>query len=649
MNFAQVKGISIPQGSVKQLAQGQTVLWKQGAPVPQRIEFGFLRSFGNCVIDTGVGNGVATSSLEMASKHFFRPTAAGQWFFHAALSNGNSLGLQSTGTASAALQAGDGTAKAVKGKATGSGSAFKIQNGKIASDWNEATMASATLTSDLCIFGTATPGDFTLGDVEPVKISAGGVTLADLLPCTVDGIPAFYDRVSGQYLYASGTGRLHACNFAKNTPIGSMGSNQLQGMAIYGDIAVRMADSATSTTHRVYRLTTSSVTEIATFVLSGCGHANSLQFADTLEAGQTLPYMAVSDTTGQCYVLSFDSSYQATKVQTISQAGISAGQLMKDDQNYVWSSWTSTAGTRHFRKYRQVLVSEGASVTLTTDDILDEWDTYEIFPSSYFTFQGWKIKGGRLYILYGGTANNATLIRGVTVYDTATHHTLDQYDFSGYLYDGEPEDLDFYDGKMVVGLLTGNLQFIEKVTYAIPAGYTQVQYVGLSGSQNINMLVYGSEATDSMELDAALTTVTAQMRLITSANINCQTYVNGSSALGYRHAGSWKGLTGATFDTSRHRSGVDYANKVAWLDDTQAAFTGSSINNTGTSMLGVGQAYSTQPRLKAQVYGVRMWRYAFRIRDIIFLRDDNNTPYAYDIARNAFRTISGAVTLGPDV
>ena len=29
MNFAQVKGISIPQGTVKQLAQGQTVLWKK--------------------------------------------------------------------------------------------------------------------------------------------------------------------------------------------------------------------------------------------------------------------------------------------------------------------------------------------------------------------------------------------------------------------------------------------------------------------------------------------------------------------------------------------------------------------------------------------------------------------------------------------
>lgn len=648
MNFAQVKAITIPAGSVKQLAQGQTVLWKQGAPVPQRIEFGFLRSFGDCAIDTGAGNGVATSSLGVKCKHFFRPTASGQWLFNAALSNGNALGLQSTGTESTALQAGDGTAKAVNGKATGGGSTFQIANGKIASDWNEATMENATLASNLSLFGTATPGDFTLGDIEPVKISAGGVTLADLQPCVVNGVPAMYDKVSGQYRYASGSGRLHACNYARTTGRGSMGSNQLQGMAIYGDIAVRMANSTTSTTHRVYRLTSSGVTEIATFTMSGCGHANALQFAGTLEAGQTLPYMSVSDLDGHCYVLEFNSSYQATKVQTITLS-VGAGQVLKDDNNYVWSSWTNTNGNRHFRKYRQVLVSEGASVTLTDADILDEWDTWETFPSTYFTFQGWKVKGGRLYLLYGGAANNATSIRGVTVYDTATHHTVDQYDFTDYLYSAEPEDLDFYDGNIVIGLLTGNLQSVEKVVYEIPAGYTQVQYVVLTGTQNIDLLIYGNEGTDALELDAALTTVSAQMRLIASTSANCQTYVNGSLGLGYRHANSWKGLSGVTFDTSRHRSGVDYVNKVAWFDGTQASFTGTSTNNTGSAYLGVGLQYSTQPRLKAYVYGARAWRYGFRIRDIIFLRDENYTPYAYDIARNAFRTISGTVTLGPDV
>ena len=618
-------------------------------PAAGRIDFDFIRSFGNCVIDTGVGNGVATSALGMKFKGSFRPTASGQWLFQADLSNGNSLGLQSTGTASTALQAGDGTGQAVNGKATGSGSTYQIAGGKIASDWNEATMESTTLASDIHLFASSTIDGYALGDIEPVEITAGGVKIADLQPCIVNGVPALYDSVSGQYRYALGTGRLHACNHAATSGIGSMGSNQLQGMAIYGDIAVRMANSTTSTTHRVYRLTSSSVTEIATFTLSGCGHANALQFASTLEAGQTLPYMAVSDINGQCYVLEFNSSYQATIVQTISLDGISAGQLLKDDQNYVWSSWTNTNGNRHFRKYRQVLVSEGASVTLTDADILDEWDTWETFPSTYFTMQGWKVKGGRLYLLYGGAANNATSIRGITVYDTVTHHTVDQYDFTDYLYSGEPEDLDFYDGGIVIGLLTGNLQRVQKVTYAIPAGYTQVQYVVLTGTQNIDLLVYGNEGTDALELDAALTTVTAQMRLIASAAQICQTYVNGSLGLGYRHANSWKGLSGVTFDTSRHRSGVDYVNKVAWLDGTQASFTGSSTSNTGNNSLGVGLQYSAQPRLKAYVYGARMWRYGFRIRDIIFLRDNNNAAYAYDMARNAFRTIVGAVTIGPDV
>lgn len=34
MNFAQVKGITIPQGAVKQLSQGQTTLWKKSGGVP---------------------------------------------------------------------------------------------------------------------------------------------------------------------------------------------------------------------------------------------------------------------------------------------------------------------------------------------------------------------------------------------------------------------------------------------------------------------------------------------------------------------------------------------------------------------------------------------------------------------------------------
>lgn len=619
-------------------------------PQPQRIDFAFLRSFGNCAIDTEVGNGTSTANLGLQGRYTFRPSAAGQWLIQAALANGNSLGLQALGTTGTKMQTGDGADHKVSGVALGSDNSIKIGGGEIETCGHSLALTATTLASDISLFADGTPGNYAIGDLQPLEISIGGTKVRDLQPCIdPDGLPALYDKESGRYFHSTGTGRLHAGNYTISTVIGSMGSSQLQGLAVYGDIAVRMANSSTSTTHRVYRITSGSVTEIATFTLAGCGHANALQFAGTLESGQTLPYMSVTDLTGVCYVLSFNSSYQATIVQTISLDGISSGQVLKDDQNYVWSSWTNASGNRHFRKYRQVLVSEGASVTLTDADILDEWDTYETFPSEYFTMQGWKIKGGRLYLLYGA-GSGLNKVKGITVYDTATHRTVDQYDMTNAWVTSEPEDLDFFNGEVVVAPLTGSLHFVRKDSRLIPEGYTQVQYIEMTGSQAVTFaLTNASEATDAVELDAQLTTVTAQMRLITSTSINCQTYVNGSLGLGYRHNNTWKGLSGVTFDTSRHRSGVDYQNKNVWFDGTIEAFTGSSSSTTGSNSIGVGVAYSTQPRLKAKVYAARVWRYNEKIRDIIFLRDNENTPYAYDMARAVFRAITGDVTLGPDV
>ena len=56
MNFAQVKGISIPQGTVKQLAQGQTVLWKKQIwPPASYTRLGALRrTASSAFFNTGV-------------------------------------------------------------------------------------------------------------------------------------------------------------------------------------------------------------------------------------------------------------------------------------------------------------------------------------------------------------------------------------------------------------------------------------------------------------------------------------------------------------------------------------------------------------------------------------------------------------------
>lgn len=608
------------------------------------IRWDYLRSFGNCVIDTGVGNGASTTDLDMKGKYWFRPTAAGQALYYAPLSNSNSIGLTAASASATNLDNGDGNTHTISGVGIGSDRTFEITNGTIKSDSYSATLESSTLSSSIKLFGNGS--SYGLGDLEGHTISIGGAKVADLIPCTDPlGVPAFYNKITKQYCYNTGSGALSFGNYAKCTARGSFGSTQYQGLAIYGNIAVRMANNSSGTTHRVYTLGDSTITELTTFTLSGTGHSNALQFAPTLEAGQTLPYLYVADIDGHCYVLSFDSSYQATIVQTITISGETC-QVLVDDEGYVWASRGGSNSHRYFAKYRKVLVSEGASVTLTSDDKLDEWETYETFPSTYYTAQGWKVKDGRLYFVYGGTATNA--IKGISVYDTTTHRCVDQYDFTKILF-AEPEDIDFYNGQIVLANYTGTSYYIDKVgdSFNVPDGYTRVQYVTLTGSQSVSFGVVTTEATFAFEADVQLSAATAQMRIVNSTTINCQMYVNGSLHLGFRHAGSWKGNNDVTFDASRHRVGVDYLNKTNWFDGTIGTFTGSSSNSSSTD-IGLGVAYSAQPRLKGNLYGGKVWRDNILVRDLVFYRDSSNNAYAWDTVRGVFRTITGTITLGPD-
>lgn len=223
----------------------------------------------------------------------------------------------------------------------------------------------------------------------------------------------------------------------------------MQGLAIYGNIAVRMANEGTSTTHYVYQVREGGFTEITTFTLAGTLHSNALQFAPVLEAGQTLPYLYVAGLDGKCFVLSFDSSYQATIVQTITISG--GNQVLIGDDGYIWTSGAGADSRRKFAKYRKVAVSEGASVTLTDADKLDEWETEETFDSSIYTGQGWKIKFGKIWFTYGASGEGK--VRGISVYDTATHRLVATLDFSSYAT-AEWEDIDFWDNAILAAMYT---------------------------------------------------------------------------------------------------------------------------------------------------------------------------------------------------
>ena len=268
---------------------------------------------------------------------------------------------------------------------------------------------------------------------------------------------SLYPNIDDTYTLAAYQGQRLVVRTSQVAGIKSFGTmaSSMQGMAIYGNIAVRMANNSVSSTHYVYRVSDSGFSQIASFTLSGTGHSNSLQFAPILLTGQTLPYLYVSDTTTKCYVLSFDSSYQATIVQTITITGNNCQVLIGDD-GHIWTSLPGSDNHRKFCKYRRVAVSEG-DVTLTDADLLDSWETLEAYPSSGYTAQGWKVKFGRIWFSYGAAGGSH---KGISVYDTASHRHLATLEFTSFS-NTEWEDIDFYNDSILAAMATSAVYIIK--------------------------------------------------------------------------------------------------------------------------------------------------------------------------------------------
>lgn len=227
---------------------------------------------------------------------------------------------------------------------------------------------------------------------------------------------------------------------------------RMQGMAILGDLLVRMANTGTSTTHYIYRISAAGrLSQVATFVLSTSGHSNSLQFAPTVESGQTYPYLYVSEINGTCVVLSIDSNYAVTQVQAISAPG--ASNLQIGDDGYLWGFNRNSAGQLRFIKYRKVAVSEGATINLTSDDVLEDWYSDETFPSSTVTSQGMKVKYGKIWLPFGTVGSGQK--RYIVVYDLPARRLYAIADLTNFA-NFEPEDLDFWDDAIILATYASN-------------------------------------------------------------------------------------------------------------------------------------------------------------------------------------------------
>lgn len=227
----------------------------------------------------------------------------------------------------------------------------------------------------------------------------------------------------------------------------TMPSN-MQGMAIYGNLLVRMSNSGT---HYIFQITSSgNLTQLATFTMATAGHSNSLQFAPTIEDGQTYPYLYVSEIDGSCVVLSIAADYSVTQVQKITAPG--ASNLQIGDDGYLWG-FNRPGGHLRFLRYRKVAVSEGSVIDLTTDDVLEDWLSDEVFSNPPYVSQGMKVKFGKMWLPFGMTGSGQE--RCLIVFDLSARRMYafaDLTDFANI----EPEDLDFWDNAMILCTYSAN-------------------------------------------------------------------------------------------------------------------------------------------------------------------------------------------------
>ena len=229
--------------------------------------------------------------------------------------------------------------------------------------------------------------------------------------------------------------------------IGEMDTTK-QGIAIYGDIVVRMANVQTGRPHLIYQIyPTGVLSQVASFN-AATDHSNSVQFAPILEEGQFLPYLYVANLVKKCTVLSISSAYAVSIVQTITigiQDVDNDCNVQIGDDGYIWALELDANDHYHFMKFRRVSVSEG-DVTLTAADLLEEWTTQETFPYATYVWQGMKIRFGKIWFVYGQTGSSKA--RGIVVYDTVTHAYVTTLDLASI--NQEFEDMDFWNDSILI-------------------------------------------------------------------------------------------------------------------------------------------------------------------------------------------------------
>jgi len=239
-----------------------------------------------------------------------------------------------------------------------------------------------------------------------------------------------------------------------------------QSMAIYGDYCVLVHSNGTA---QLFNLATN--TKIANVTIPAIAdvttpHANVAQFGIEMASGNTaMPLLYISQWNGERGFLAFNltSSGTISTVQTIMpnvDAEIfGAGQvdwIIDTDNGFLYSFGykivggstmdQESGGITYVCKFKMPTIADGASVTLTDNDVLDHF----ILPP-FCLRQDMCYANGHVFIAAGGGHYSSykdswNKVYAVDLLGKCVSSVVDIYDYLQV----EPEGLSLYDGKLIM-------------------------------------------------------------------------------------------------------------------------------------------------------------------------------------------------------
>ena len=120
------------------------------------------------------------------------------------------------------------------------------------------------------------------------------------------------------------------------------------------------------------------------------------------------------------------------------------GNTVMGDDGYIWY-FGETDGYQYFAKFNPPSFNR-KEVTLTATEVVDSWEIPITDSYENRTWQGGKVKGGKIYFLYGSGVNSNRLY----VFDVRKKQRIALIPLSSIIE--EVEDLDFTDSSLLIGI-----------------------------------------------------------------------------------------------------------------------------------------------------------------------------------------------------